>query len=297
MKKTNIEVEGDEIILQSAEGHYAIIPAKHRQEVMDMATQGCDDCINDYIQSLPKESDYAEDGSLISSLKQSKINPKNWRSSTITPEIQQHDELSAQDFTLDYIKSPKYEERLTKSGYKNPDITVKNRYESVSKIGDIIPTTVGSRYNAITGELFYDSEEPDRLGGGIDKEGILAHEFAHAETNPFNNKTRLAMWEQKEMYNRLKNIKSEKVVPHTNDIHKVKRPEETKADMGGLRYDLKKAGIYDGGTEDFKLKHLRKLKNSFFKDRLLDNFKKRNLKKLMNNIAENKTDIESPLLT
>jgi len=64
MKNTNIEVEGGEILIQSKEGHYAIIPAKHRQEVMDMVKGGCDGCINNYIQTLPKASDYAEDGSL-----------------------------------------------------------------------------------------------------------------------------------------------------------------------------------------------------------------------------------------
>ena len=64
MKKQNIEAEGGEILIQSKEGHYAIIPAKHRQEVMDMVKDGCDDCINNYIQTLPKDSDYAEDGSL-----------------------------------------------------------------------------------------------------------------------------------------------------------------------------------------------------------------------------------------
>lgn len=65
MNKTNIEVEGGELLLMSDEGHYAVIPAKHRQEVMDMVKDGCDNCINSYIQSLPKESDYAEDGTLI----------------------------------------------------------------------------------------------------------------------------------------------------------------------------------------------------------------------------------------
>ena len=45
-EKTNIEVEGGEILLESKEGHYAVIPAKHRQEAMDMVKDGCDDCIN-----------------------------------------------------------------------------------------------------------------------------------------------------------------------------------------------------------------------------------------------------------
>ena len=66
MKKQNIEVEGGELLIQSKEGHYAVIPAKHRQEVMDMVKDGCDDCVNNYIQTLPKDSDYAEDGSLYS---------------------------------------------------------------------------------------------------------------------------------------------------------------------------------------------------------------------------------------
>lgn len=65
MNKQNIEVEGGELLIQSKEGHYAVIPAKHRQEVMDMIKDGCDDCINNYIQTLPKDSDYAEDGSLL----------------------------------------------------------------------------------------------------------------------------------------------------------------------------------------------------------------------------------------
>lgn len=75
MEKKNIEVEGGELLIQSKEGHYAVIPAKHRQEVMDMVKDGCDDCINNYIQTLPKDSDYAEDGSLYP--EEPVINPNN----------------------------------------------------------------------------------------------------------------------------------------------------------------------------------------------------------------------------
>lgn len=80
MKKQNIEVEGGEILIQSKEGHYAVIPAKHRQEVIDMVKDGCDDCINSYIQTLPKDNDYAEDGSLLPDWDKVKstLNPKNW---------------------------------------------------------------------------------------------------------------------------------------------------------------------------------------------------------------------------
>lgn len=75
MNKQNIEVEGGELLIQSKEGHYAVIPAKHRQEVMDMIKDGCDNCINNYIQTLPKDSDYAEDGSLYP--EEPPINPNN----------------------------------------------------------------------------------------------------------------------------------------------------------------------------------------------------------------------------
>jgi len=80
MKKQNIEVEGGEILIMSKEGHYAVIPAKHRQEVMDMIKDGCDNCINNYIQTLPKDNDYAEDGSLLPDWDEVKsvLNPKNW---------------------------------------------------------------------------------------------------------------------------------------------------------------------------------------------------------------------------
>jgi hypothetical protein len=80
MKNTKIEVEGGEILIQSKEGHYAVIPAKHRREVMDMVKDNCDDCINSYIQGLPKESDYAGDGTLLPSLDDvtSILNPMNW---------------------------------------------------------------------------------------------------------------------------------------------------------------------------------------------------------------------------
>ncbi len=65
MKKTNIEVEGGELLLMSEEGHYAVIPAKDRGRIKEMIDNKSDDSINDYIKYLPKESDYAEDGSLI----------------------------------------------------------------------------------------------------------------------------------------------------------------------------------------------------------------------------------------
>ena len=66
MKNINVEAEGGEILLQSKEGHYAIIPAKDRGKIKKMIINKCEDCINNYIQTLPKDSDYAEDGTVFS---------------------------------------------------------------------------------------------------------------------------------------------------------------------------------------------------------------------------------------
>jgi hypothetical protein len=53
-----IEAEGGELILRNKNGSVAIIPARHRQEVLDMLKDGCTNCLNDYISKLPKMKDY-----------------------------------------------------------------------------------------------------------------------------------------------------------------------------------------------------------------------------------------------
>ena len=74
MKAKKIEAEGSELILRNEHGDYAIIPKKHRLEVSDMVKEGCNKCIDAYIETLPIMEDYAEDGSLIPEW----MNPKNW---------------------------------------------------------------------------------------------------------------------------------------------------------------------------------------------------------------------------
>lgn len=76
MKK--IEVEGGEFMIQSKEGHYAIIPAKDRNKVMKLLKDGCDDCINSYIKDLPRDTDYAEKGTVVSKLYEEKTG-KPWK--------------------------------------------------------------------------------------------------------------------------------------------------------------------------------------------------------------------------
>ena len=64
MKAKKIEAEGSELILRNEHGDYAIIPKKHRLEVSDMVKEGCHNCIDSLVETLPVMEDYAQDGSL-----------------------------------------------------------------------------------------------------------------------------------------------------------------------------------------------------------------------------------------
>ena len=75
MKAKKIEAEGSELILRNEHGDYAIIPKKHKLEVSDMVKEGCNKCIDAYVDLLPIMNDYAEDGSLYP--EEPVINPNN----------------------------------------------------------------------------------------------------------------------------------------------------------------------------------------------------------------------------
>jgi hypothetical protein len=60
-----IEAEKNELVLQNESGTYAIIPANKREEVKRLLSEGCYDCIDRIVESLPKASDYAEGGTVI----------------------------------------------------------------------------------------------------------------------------------------------------------------------------------------------------------------------------------------
>lgn len=76
----NIEAEGNELILKNKAGDYVVIPKKYRTEVQDMIKDGCHECIDALVETLPVMEDYAEDGSLLPDWDKVKsiLNPKNW---------------------------------------------------------------------------------------------------------------------------------------------------------------------------------------------------------------------------
>lgn len=208
--------------------------------------------------------------------------------------------LTPKQFMQQYVQSPKYEQRLSSSGYDVND-EIPARLENIEK------TRSYNQYGAPGSQVqarFQQEGRPFTRGGssflpksnaiivdlkqaeekGISPDYISAHEFGHAETGVTGEyddvtgirKSRLNAYDNESIINRL----GEKA----NPIFK-KVPDEIKSDLSGLRYELYDKDIYDAGTEDFKLEDLQKLDNSYIKNRLLKNYSEEDLEWLMNNIA------------
>lgn len=64
MSKQQIEVEGGELAMRNSHGDVVIIPKRDKKRVQQMIDDGCNDCIDSFVNTLPSASDYAEDGSV-----------------------------------------------------------------------------------------------------------------------------------------------------------------------------------------------------------------------------------------
>jgi len=73
-KNIKVEAEHNELILENSHGDTVIIPANKRSWVKQKLSEGCHDCIDSLVETLPVASQYAQDGSWFPSW----MNPKNW---------------------------------------------------------------------------------------------------------------------------------------------------------------------------------------------------------------------------
>ena len=60
----NIEAENNELVLENSHGDIVIIPANKRNWVKNKIKEGCNDCIDSLVDTLPIMSDYAQDGTV-----------------------------------------------------------------------------------------------------------------------------------------------------------------------------------------------------------------------------------------
>lgn len=77
--KQNIKVtaEHNELILENSHGDKVIIPANKRNWVKQKLSEGCHNCIDSLVETLPVASQYAQDGSVYPPNKKVKVNQDN----------------------------------------------------------------------------------------------------------------------------------------------------------------------------------------------------------------------------
>lgn len=204
-----------------------------------------------------------------------------------------------QQWTIDYIQSPKYRERLKSSGYKDVDKEIQTRLNNVknTEVSNLkkglwenlkefrLPPESGSQFNYkevlidYPSDLEYTNKTYPELTPPTRSE-IVTHEIGHGETSYGGaDKLRLNDYDKRNLEKRARNV------GWINDHDK--EADENKSDINALRYQLKKQGIYDAGKEDFTKEHLKKAKETFTKGRLGRNYSDKSLIWLMNNIAQN----------
>ena len=76
-KNIKVEAENLELILENSHGDLAIIPKDKRNWVKQKLSEGCHDCIDSLVETLPIASQYAQDGSVYPPGKKVKVNQDN----------------------------------------------------------------------------------------------------------------------------------------------------------------------------------------------------------------------------
>lgn len=203
-------------------------------------------------------------------------------------------------FTKDYLQSDMYVQRLQGQGYENPQQEREARLNNLKSVriskNENLP--MGSHYDYKKHVVRMDTARDRDFGEGIRGNSVLAHELAHVELSDENREgiPRLNNQDYDELFTRLKDFDKIKDRDYKDLPHDYK-PDEMKADLNAIRYQLFKNNIYDTKKGEFTKEHLNKLKQSsnFSKDRLLRNYKEEDLIWLMNNIAST-TNIENNLV-
>ena len=76
-KNISIEAEHNELILENSHGDKVIIPANKRNWVKQKLSEGCHNCIDSLVGTLPVASQYAQDGSVYPPNTKVKVNQDN----------------------------------------------------------------------------------------------------------------------------------------------------------------------------------------------------------------------------
>jgi hypothetical protein len=261
----NIEVEGGEIAIRNSNGDLAIIPKNKVNWVKQKLSEGCHDCIDSLVETLPVASQYARDGS---------INPNTKKQ---------------KDFYNKYLQSDNYRKRLEKQGYKNTGEVIQDRLNNLNQVKFTNVEGMGNIYTK--GKINIDKKEMAKYN--LDSESIIAHELSHAaganQSGVYNSSGNLNL-NSKEFEELYKRNKNKDVFNHDG------QPRELKADIDTMRFLMYKDSIYNTAKETFTKKHLNILKEKYSKNeitkRLLNRLNDDDFIYIMNNIAYNNTTKE-----
>jgi hypothetical protein len=62
IRKINVTAEHNELVLKNTKGDHVIIPARNRSWVQKKLQEGCHDCIDKLVESLPVANEYTRNG-------------------------------------------------------------------------------------------------------------------------------------------------------------------------------------------------------------------------------------------
>lgn len=206
--------------------------------------------------------------------------------------------LNPKDFYKNYINSPNYKTRLSKMGHNDPSKVIKDRNANLNKTDVSYINGIGSQYMHDENTIVIDNKEAKKFN--LEPNQVLAHEYSHAlgaRSNDLNinpslklNKIESNAINYRNLLNKTKSPQNPRDWAEWNHD---KRAHEAKADIDALRFQLKKDKVYDTGTQDFTPQLLKKAKEKYSKDfimnRTFKTFKDNDLIWLMNNVAKNKS--------
>lgn len=187
-------------------------------------------------------------------------------------------------FYNQYLNSPNYKARLLAQGYDDPNKTIAERLGTLNSVGFTETPNIGSKFIRSKGVVNFDANENRKYG--VNPINVAAHELSHTAGGiGFTGMTLKG--------NEYLNPKEIQLIDQGNkskDLHD-SMAGEVKADIDALRFQLKKKGVYDTGTQTFDKNHLRKARELFSTDptikRVFDRFKDEDIIKIMNSIADN----------
>tara|TARA_R100000700_G_scaffold24714_1_gene31555 strand:- start:1770 stop:3371 length:1602 start_codon:yes stop_codon:yes gene_type:complete len=173
---------------------------------------------------------------------------------------------------------PMYADQLSKNFMSNPNIV----------FNSTIASDVGSHFNKKENILYMDDAEtelsyiPKKFGTNLTHDSILAHELGHVDHN------QMTLDENVSDYITSKNIML------NNDMisysHHDAKPQETRADLIQLRYELERDGLFQSTGDEFTpftLEDLQKAKGTEgIGQRLFNYFSDDDIVELMNNVAQ-----------